>query len=324
MPTAMSPDASTPPVAGGRGPLAVRLCNWVGEVVLALPTLRRLGAAGYELELIGKRWATALLEGGGWPVTVRPDATAAAIAQYRRLRAARAGAAGAAPPAFLLTKSFSSALEARLGGWRPVGYARDARGWLLATAVPLPRFAHASHAYWHLANVFLGADAPYPVEAGLRPSTAQMRRAGALLDAHSIGAGPFVVLCPFSGADDRERAKVWPGFAELGRRLAAAATASVVCPGPGEDARAAELLPASVCLPGLDLGVYAALLARAAGVVANDTGPGHLAAAVGAPLVAVYGPRSVAAWAPLGARVTLLHPPAGWPTVAEVEAALRR
>jgi len=307
------------PAAGAaRGPLAVRLCNWVGEVVLSLPTLRRLAAAGYSLELIGRRWAVELLAGSGFPVSVRPAATLDAIRQFRALRRARGASA---PPALLLTKSFSSALEARLGGWRPIGYARDARSWLLARAVPLPRFAHASHAYWHLASAFLGADAPYPTEVGLQPSAGQLARADALLAERGLGGG-FIVLCPFSGADDRERAKVWPGFAELGRRLATAGTATVVCPGPGEESRVQQVLPAAVSLAGLDLGGYAAVLARARAVVANDTGPGHLAAAVGARLVAVYGPRSVAAWAPLGTRVTLLHEHAGWSGVEAVEAAL--
>jgi len=44
-------------------------------------------------------------------------------------------------------------------------------------------------------------------------------------------------------------------------------------------------------------------LQLARGVVANDTGPGHLAAAAGARLISLYGPRSVAAWTPIGANV---------------------
>jgi len=154
----------------------------------------------------------------------------------------------------------------------------------------------------------------------LTPSTAQATRAAALLGEHGLGAQPFVVLCPFSGADDREARKVWPGFAALGERLAARGVATVVCPGPGEDARAAAVLPGAIRLSALDLGAYGALMARAQAVVANDTGPGHLAAAVGARLVAVYGPRSVEAWRPLGPRVTLLHEP-GWATVERVLAA---
>ena len=300
-----------------RRPLAVRLCNWVGEVVLAMPTLARLEAAGYDLTLIGKRWAPALLAGSGWPVTVRAPSIWAAGRQYARLRDELA--TGPAPPAaFLLTKSFSSALEARLGGWRGIGYARDARSFLLGAAYALPRFEHASHAYWHLASAFLGESTRYPVTTELSPSAGQVERADALLAANGLAGRPFVLLCPFSGADDRGGRKLWPGFAALGSHLASHAVATVVCPGPGEEARAVATLPAAVQLAGVDLGVYAALLARSSAVVANDTGPGHLAAAVGARLVAVYGPHSVSAWSPLGKRVQLLHDPNGWPTLEQV------
>lgn len=306
----------------GRRPLAVRLCNWVGEVVLALPTLRRLEAAGYDLQLVGKGWARALLEGTGWPVATRPPGLVAAARQLAELRRqlATRGVAARRPAAFLLTKSFSSALEARLGGWGAVGYARDGRSFLLAHAYALPSFAHASHAYWHLASRFLGREAPYPTEVALTPSTAQLSRAAALLRERGLAARPYVVLCPFSGADDREARKVWPGFTALGERLAARGIAAIVCPGPGEDARAEAVLPGAIRLGGLDLGAYGALMARAQAVVANDTGPGHLAAAVGARLVAVYGPRSVDAWRPLGPHVTLLHEP-GWASVERVLAA---
>ncbi|MBS0395807.1 MAG: glycosyltransferase family 9 protein [Proteobacteria bacterium] len=295
----------------------MRLCNWVGEVVLAVPTLRRLEAAGYELWLVGKRWAPALLEGTGWNVVVREPALWPAARQLAALRVRLA--APERPYAFLLTKSFSSALEARLGGWRPVGHARDGRSPLLSRAFPLVRGSHASHAYWDLASRFLGADEPFPQTVSLAPSAAQAARAAELLAAHGLATGRYVALCPFSGADDRDGAKVWPGFGALGRTLAAAGVATLVCPGPGEEARAAAVLPAAVSLPGLDLGVYGALLARSRAVVANDTGPGHLAAAVGARLIAVYGRQSVAAWRPLGERVTLLHAP-DWPGADEVAA----
>lgn len=300
-------------------PLAVRLCNWVGEVVLALPTLRRLEAAGYALAPIGKRWAPALLEGTAWPVTVRAPSVRAAGRQLRELRRSLGARS---PAAFLLTKSFSSALEAWLGGWRAVGYARDGRSLLLAAAYPLPRFEHASHAYWHLASCFLDEEAPYPTLTVLTPSAAQFERADALLREYSLDGRPFVLLCPFSGADDRESRKVWPEFPALGRHLATQGVATVVCPGPGEEARATATLPGAVQLPGVDLGVYGALLARSSAVVANDTGPGHLAAAVGARLVAVYGPHSVAAWSPLGRDVTLLHGTTAWPALTSVTALL--
>ena len=318
MPTARRPEA-TP--AAPRGALIVRLCNWVGEVVLSVPALRRLAAAGFELHLVGKAWAPALLAGTGWPVLVRRPGLIAATGQLRSLRRALA-AGGAAPPALLMTKSLSSALEARLAGLGAAGYAHDGRSVLLAAAYPLPRFAHAAHAYWHLASRWLGAAAPYPAEIGLVPSPAQETAARALLAVRQLAPGGFVLLCPFSGPEDRERRKVWPGFRELATLLAASRVPAAVCPGPGEEDAAAATLPGAVQLGGVDLGVYAALLRLARAVVANDTGPGHLAAAVGARLVSIYGPRSIGAWAPLGPRVELMHDPAGWPPVARVAASV--
>jgi heptosyltransferase-2 len=294
----------------------------VGEAVLSLPALRRLAAGGYELHLYGKGWAPALLEGAGWPVTVRRGGLRAATAQLRSLRRTL-DSAGTAPPALLMTNSFSSALEMRLAGFAPSGFAHEGRSLMLRNAYRLPSFAHAVHAYWHLAGCFLGADEPFPASLDWTPSDAQRARAQTLLSQNGLAAGSFMVLCPFSGPDDRENRKVWPGFKELATALHAAGMPVVVCPGPEEEAAAASLPTGTICLPGVDLGVYGALFELARSVVANDTGPGHLAAAAGARLISLYGPQSVAAWTPIGANVRLFQDAAKWPSVECVaEAAL--
>ena len=46
-------------------PLIVRIRNFIGDVVLLIPALERLQAAGYELHLVGKPWAKSLLEAYG-------------------------------------------------------------------------------------------------------------------------------------------------------------------------------------------------------------------------------------------------------------------
>ena len=301
--------------------MLVRLCNWVGEAVLSLPALRRLSAAGYELHLYGKAWAPALFEGTGWPVTVRSASLNATTERLRSLR--RMINSDAPPPALLMTNSFSSALEARLGGFSPSGFANEGRSWLLRKAFRKPSFTHAAHSYWHLAGCFLGTDEPFPSSLQWAASEAQRAQAQALLVQHGLTPGSFVVLCPFSGPDDRENQKVWPGFGELATALHAAGLAVVLCPGPGEEVAAAALAPTAICLPDVDLGAYGALFQFAHSVVANDTGPGHLAAAAGARLVSIYGPHSVAAWTPIGPSVQLFCDASNWPTVdSVVEAAL--
>ena len=67
-------------------PLVVRLCNWIGDVVLSLPALQQLQSAGYALQLYGKGWAPTLLSGYGWPVTVRARTLGERVAQLKALR----------------------------------------------------------------------------------------------------------------------------------------------------------------------------------------------------------------------------------------------
>lgn len=302
------------------GPLLVRLCNWVGEAVLSLPALCRLSEAGYELHLLGKGWAPALFEGTSWPVVVRSSSLNGTTERLRGLR--RSLGYATPPPALLMTNSFSSALEARLGGFSPSGYASEGRSFLLRHAYRRPAPAHAAHSYWSLAGSFLGTEERFPTELGWEPSGTQKARALTLLDENGLAAGSFVVLCPFSGPDDRNNEKVWPSFAKLTQLLQSDGIKVVICPGPGEEAAAAGLFPGAISLPAVDLGVYGALFQHARSVVANDTGPGHLAAAAGARLTSIYGPRSVAAWTPIGPNVQLFHDKENWPTVDQVAAAV--
>ena len=312
----MSADLSSA-ASAPRGVLLVRLCNWVGEVVLSLPALRRLAAAGYQLHLYGKGWAPILLEGAGWPVTVRRGDLRQTTAQLRTLRRTIDSRTA---PALLFTNSFESALETRLAGFAPSGFAREGRSILLRHAYPMPSFDPAAHSYWHLAGEFLGTQEAFPASLGpsWTPSDDQRTRAQSLAAQHGLAAGTFVVLCPFSGPDDRNNLRVWPGFRELAAALHDLKVPVVLCPGPGEELGAQVIAPNALQLPGIDLGVYGALLQLSRSVVANSTGPGHLAAAAGALLVSLYGPHSVAAWRPIGPHVHLFQDYSGWPSVDRV------
>lgn len=307
-----------------RGALVVRLCNWVGEVVLSIPALRRLEEAGYTLQLYGKGWAPALLAGCDWPVAVRQGGVLAASSQLRGIASSLAQRHPQARPRSLaITRSLSSALELRLAGLAPCGYAYDGRSLLLAEAYERPRGLTAAQEYWHLVSRFLKEDAPYPQSIDFTSSAEQHARAMTLLEERELTAGEFLLFCPFSGGDDVADLKVWPGFAALAKRLEQEGLPVVVCPGPGEEALAAARVPGAIVMPKLDLGVYGALLQLARRVVANDTGPGHLAAATGVQVVSLYGPHSHAAWAPLGSNVTLLHDREAWPSVEAVAALLQ-
>ncbi|GMV46962.1 MAG: glycosyl transferase [Pseudomonadota bacterium] len=308
-------------------PLVVRLRNWVGDVTLGVPALARLADAGYALQLVGKAWARELLAGQGWPVHVLPARWRERVALLRRL-GAEARAVDAAFDrrlnALCLPYSLSSALEFRLAGLRAIGHAYEGRSLLLAHAVRRPAQAHELEVYWQLAGALLGAEAALPQRIGLRIATRHREQAEALRRAHGIERG-CIVICPFAGGTWAKQDKTWPEFADfaatelprLGRTL-------LVCPGPGEEGIARAQFAGAYCLEGVGLGTYAALLADAALMVANDTGPGHIAAAVGTPLVSVLGPSDPAQWRAWGPSVQIVRGERGWPTRDAVAAASAR
>ena len=303
-----------------KGPLIIRLCNWVGEAVLCLPTLTMLAEQGYELHLIGKRWAVNLFEGHGWAVHVRPAKRSEAIQQLKGLRQQL----GQQHPAFtrrpnmvLFTNSFSSALEARLAGLQPIGYQKEGRSLLLSHGVPYEPGLHAADNYWRIGSHFAGVTQVRPRHLGLKPSAAHQAKAAQLMQAHGLQPG-FIILCPFSGAADTTGKKLWPAFPELARQLIAQGHQVLLCPGPGEEAQAQTDYPTSRILTGVDLGAYAALSQQAACTVSNDTGPGHLAAAAGGRVVSVLGPDAAPMWWVQGDKVTVLRPDHGWPSLQDV------
>lgn len=124
------------------------------------------------------------------------------------------------------------------------------------------------------------------------------------------GPGPdlprgFIALHP--GGSAAEIFKRWPEalFSELGRRLVGSGWPVVLVGGTGEEALGTRLAAAIgkdvTDLTGrLDLAGTARVLARAKSLVANDSGLAHLAAAVGTPVVALFGPTSDARYAPVG------------------------
>lgn len=311
---------STATGQAGKGPLIVRLCNWVGEAVLSLPTLTMLEQQGYELHLIGKRWAQSLFAGHGWTVHVRPARRGDAIRQLKALRkelSLRDPGFARRPNYLLFTSSFSSALEGRLAGLRPAGYDRDSRGLLLAHRVPYIAGLHAADDYWRIGTHFARVAEARSAALGLQPSAEQSAQARAVLAANGLAGADFVILCPFSGAADTTGKKLWPPFPELAQRLQTQGLQIVLCPGPGEEAQAHTQYPGAVMLEGVDLGTYAALTRLARCTVSNDTGPGHLAAAAGARLVSVLGPDAADMWLAQGEHVTLLRPAAGWPSLED-------
>ncbi len=165
---------------------------------------------------------------------------------------------------------------------------------LFGSDPPLVR-AHQTKLYAE-ALAPLGIAAPGPVKVSL---SAQARALAA--DALRGVEAPAVAIAP--GA--RWATKRWPAerFAAVADARAAEGVTIVLCGGPGDrDAfaafRAATRARVAADLSFLPLDALAAAIARVQLLVACDSGPVHLATAVGTPVLALFGPTSHARWGP--------------------------
>jgi heptosyltransferase-2 len=313
----------------------LRTPNWIGDAVLALPATAALaGRAGWRLTLLAAPSVHPVYAGLPGAILLPLDPRARTLPQAWSLaRAVRADD----DVGIVLPRSFSSALVLRLAGLpRRVGRSGQGRDALLTDSLPLPpaplrplppaagvdpaehdaartpaaagddRF-HRWRDYAELVEHVLEEPVRerYPLHVPVRSA----EEAGGLLCGVD-GRGPLVGLNPGSAAASRR----WPPgrYVELGRGLRQRLDARVVVfGGPRETNVAgavAGAIPGSVALagpPGLE--TLMACLRRLDLLVTNDTGPMHLAAALGTPLIELAGAGDERVTGPRGDRIRILR-----------------
>ncbi len=214
--------------------------------------------------------------------------------------------------AYVLPHSWKSALVPWFAGIRRrIGFVGEARWGVLTDARPLdkaalPRMVDRFALLAEPRGARLPAETPTPRLAVSPAETAQALARLALSDQR-----PAVALCV--GAEYGP-AKRWPAmhFAALARRLAEAGYAAWAIGGPSDapvGAEAAALAGGALAnLAGkTSLAEAMSLIAGAALVVSNDSGLMHVAAALGRPVVAIYGSTSPGFTPPLTSEADILR-----------------
>jgi heptosyltransferase-2 len=293
------------------GPLIVRLPNWLGDTVMAVPLLRALRCGRPESRLVAV---------GPWATLLAGQALADVLITYprrwtERLRTAHTVRAVRPEIAILLPNSLEAAVAARYwGARRRIGFAGEGRDWLLTDRLPLPSpRLHQIDEYGRLL-------APFGIEPAEReprlasPDAAgeSRRRVRALLADAGVRRAEQPVIGVHIGAVFGP-SKLWPAehIAAFCRLLRRDGATPVLLGAPGDAAlvdavTAAGPVPSLVGRDSPDL--LPALLAEIDALVCGDTGVGHLAAALGTPVVALFGPTDPMLTAPRGPAAVLTHP----------------
>src|SRR5262249_37029884 len=212
----------------------------------------------------------------------------------QRLRAERYG------QVLVMPRTWKSALAPWLAGIpQRTGFVGEARFGLINDLRwgerRLPRMVDRCAALALPKGATLPAELPLPkLEVPASEVAAWQRRLGLEHDGHRV-----VALAPGAVGPSKR----WPYYAELARYLAGERISVWVVGGPDEKELAAEIVRADPSrihdLTGSDLRHAILALAAATAAVSNDSGLLHVAAALGTPVIGIFGPTSAWHWGPL-------------------------
>ena len=305
--------------------VAVRGANWVGDAVMTVPALRELRRLlpRARLTLATRPWAEGIFAGADFVddlmIVDRRRGAGGFFAQVSEWRARRFDLAVIFPNAFApALTAFAARVPFRLG------YRTDGRGALLTHAVTAPAWRSERHEVFYYLNLvaeleraLAGSATPGERPAQIDLTVSEARKAEAVEILKSRGAvttRALVALCPGS---TNSRAKRWPAerFAALADKLIDETGAQVVLIGAREELDVtrevlARMRRAPVVLTGeTDLAQSASILSVADLLVTNDTGPAHLAAALGRPTLVIFGPTNPTTTRPFNESAEIIRRP---------------
>lgn len=291
--------------------MIVRLPNWLGDTVMAVPLLRslRAGLPGGRIGLAGP-WASLLAGQGLGDVLVSYPRSFTG-----RLRAADSVRALGFDVALLLPNSLESALSAWYwGARRRIGFAGDGRTLLLTDRLskPSPRPHQIDEYLLLLAPLGLPPATRTPALTPPEEGSECRLAARALLDEAGAGDGQGPRVGLHLGAEFGP-SKLWPRerLIEFGRLLLDRGARPVLLGAPG-DLPAATAVRQRVAVPSLvgqdTPSLLTAVLSELDALVCGDTGVGHLAAALGTPVVSLFGPTDPHLTAPRGPVAVVSRP----------------
>ena len=304
--------------------VVVRGTNWVGDSVMTLPALRALRRVlpGAEITLVVRPGAKGIFSDVAFIdqllIYDRHNAFSV-IPQVREWRKRQFDLA------VLFQNAFEAALIPFLAGV-PIrlGYATEARQVLLTHPLALPDWRSTRHEVFYylylvtaLEQMLFGTSAicESDPDASLTISDARKTEAENLLRAYGVREGePVVALCPGSV---NSRAKRWPAeaYAALADKLIDTRRQVLLIGSAGEADVTREVTnrmkQQPVVLTGkTTLDQITSLLSLVDLVVTNDTGPAHIAAALGRPTLVIFGPTNPLTTRPFAPEAEILrHPP---------------
>jgi heptosyltransferase-2 len=302
--------------------ILIRATNWVGDAIMALPALRAVRGRFPEAEI-------AILAHPYIADIYRDQQVSNSLITYDRKGAhaifsGRERLAGELRAqkfdiALLLQNAFDAAWIAwRAGIPQRIGYARDARTLLLTKSVAVPRPgeipAHEKFYYLELLRRAGWIEA-FPEESTITLNVPEQSRRRAAEFLVVSGARPAAMRIAVGAGASYGSAKCWPAdrFAEVLSHLQQQIDADVILFGTTAEVRVSTAIASGMPRPPINLtgrtevADLPALFSECHLFIGNDSGAMHVAAAVGLPVVAVFGPTDPQGTAPVTPKCTIVQ-----------------
>jgi len=289
--------------------------NWVGDAVLAVPAMKAIRARFPEAEitLLVRPWVAGVFTSAPFIDKVWSEPRPAGFGDWIRL--ARSIREKHFDMALLFPNSFESAVMLFLGRVpQRIGYATDGRSWMLTQSLKTgSEKRHQIHYYLELASAVSAAVDHPSIE--IQASAEEKSRARKLLKSAGIAPErPFLVLNPGAAYGSAKR---WgeERFAEAGDALASELGMDVAIIGSEKERSIAERVQGrmqsrvAVLNGRTSLETLIGVISESSLVLTNDSGPMHIAAALGVPTVAIFGPTDDVATGPYGVRTRIVRQP---------------
>jgi len=302
--------------------LLIRATNWVGDAIMALPALRAVRARFLEAEIaiVARPYVADIYR--------HQDVADRLIAyDVAGLHAGLSGREHLAAElreqkfdvALLLQNAFDAAwLAWRAGIPQRIGYARDGRSLLLTRAIRVPKPgeipAHEKFYYLELLRRAGWLDA-LPEEKFIRLLVTEEKMQHAAQVLAEAGVRPKSLRVAIGAGASYGSAKCWPPgrFAAFGSLLQLQSDADIILFGTAAESAVSNAIIAEMPRAPIDLtgntaiADLPALFSQCQLFVGNDSGAMHIAAAVGLPVVAVFGPTDPFGTAPVTPRCTIVQ-----------------
>jgi heptosyltransferase-2 len=302
--------------------IMIRATNWVGDAIMALPAIRSVRAAfpDAHISIVARPYVAEIYQGQGICdelIPYNPKEQHKALSGRERL--AREMRSKNFDVAILLQNAFDAAWLA----WRAnipqrIGYARDGRSLLLTRAIPVPKPGEIpSHEKFYYLELIRRAgwleNLPDESQIALQVSEDQKRNANQVL--RDAGVRPGALRVAIGAGASYGSAKCWrpERFAAVANHLQSEKNADVILFGAAAEANVSNAIAAAMIRKPIDLTgktsvrELPALLSQCHLFLGNDSGLMHVAAAVGLPVVAVFGPTDPHGTAPVTPRHTIVQ-----------------